>query len=96
MEEETKDMEVSESGGEEDSDPEWHDTQEILQAERVEQSAERVTLVSEEFPSQELGREDESVAGRYVTPDIGGGHQSAASSMVGADPRDPSWRPRDP
>ncbi|KAH9318181.1 hypothetical protein KI387_019950, partial [Taxus chinensis] len=33
-EEETKDMEVSESGGEEDSDPEWHDTQEILQAER--------------------------------------------------------------
>ncbi|KAH9289906.1 hypothetical protein KI387_034023, partial [Taxus chinensis] len=40
-EEETEDMEVSESGGEEDSDPEWHDTQEILQAERAEQSAER-------------------------------------------------------
>ncbi|KAH9313243.1 hypothetical protein KI387_028278, partial [Taxus chinensis] len=60
-EEETEDMEVSESGGGEDSDPEWHDTQEILQAERAEQSAERVTLVSEELPSQDLGREDESV-----------------------------------
>ncbi|KAH9322927.1 hypothetical protein KI387_017566, partial [Taxus chinensis] len=65
MEEETEDMEVSESGGEEDNDLEWHDTQEILQAERAEQSAERVTLVSEELPSQDLGGEDESVAGRY-------------------------------
>ncbi|KAH9325466.1 hypothetical protein KI387_005644, partial [Taxus chinensis] len=27
-----------------DSDPEWHDTQDIMQAERAEQSAERVTL----------------------------------------------------
>ncbi|KAH9303229.1 hypothetical protein KI387_014812, partial [Taxus chinensis] len=95
-EEETEDMEVSESGGEEDSDPEWHDTQEILQAERAEQSAERVTLVSEEFPSQDLGGEDESVVGCYVAPDTGGGHQSAAASVAGADPRDPSWRPRDP
>ncbi|KAH9295683.1 hypothetical protein KI387_039271, partial [Taxus chinensis] len=53
MEEETE-AEASESGGEEDSDPEWHDTQDILQAERAEQSAERVTLVSEEPLSQGL------------------------------------------
>ncbi|KAH9298724.1 hypothetical protein KI387_030406, partial [Taxus chinensis] len=37
---------------EEDSDPEWHDTQDIMQAERAEQSAERVTLASEEPLSQ--------------------------------------------
>ncbi|KAH9308561.1 hypothetical protein KI387_036472, partial [Taxus chinensis] len=54
MEEDTEDMKVSESGGEEDSDPEWHDTQEILQAERVEKSAKRVTPVSENSPSQDL------------------------------------------
>ncbi|KAH9326642.1 hypothetical protein KI387_006820, partial [Taxus chinensis] len=95
MEEETK-AEVSESGGEEDSDPEWHDTQDILQVERAEQSVERVTLVSEEPLSQGLGGEDESIVGRYVAPGIGGVHQSAVASVAGADPRDPSWRPRDP
>ncbi|KAH9330290.1 hypothetical protein KI387_002398, partial [Taxus chinensis] len=47
--------ELTEGGSEEetdDSDPEWHDTQDIMQAERDEQSAERVTLVSEEPLSQ--------------------------------------------
>ncbi|KAH9296632.1 hypothetical protein KI387_040220, partial [Taxus chinensis] len=46
----------------EDSDPEWHDTQDIMQVERAKQSTERVTLVSEEPLSQGHG-EDESVAG---------------------------------
>ncbi|KAH9310247.1 hypothetical protein KI387_044192 [Taxus chinensis] len=79
----------------EDSDPEWHDTQDIMQAERAEQSAERVTLVSEEPLSQGHG-EDESVAGRYVAPATGAAPQSAAASVAGADPIDPSWRPGDP
>ncbi|KAH9298651.1 hypothetical protein KI387_030333, partial [Taxus chinensis] len=35
-----------------DSDPEWHDTQDIMQVERAKQSTERVTLVSEEPLSQ--------------------------------------------
>ncbi|KAH9319048.1 hypothetical protein KI387_020817, partial [Taxus chinensis] len=48
-EEETEDMEISEMGGGDESDPEWHDTQEILQAERAERSAERANLVSEEL-----------------------------------------------
>ncbi|KAH9297168.1 hypothetical protein KI387_028850, partial [Taxus chinensis] len=43
IEEETEEMEISGMGGEDDSDPEWHDTQEILRAERAEWSAERVT-----------------------------------------------------
>ncbi|KAH9311512.1 hypothetical protein KI387_026547, partial [Taxus chinensis] len=60
IEEETE-AEVNELGGEEDSDPNWHDTQDILQAERVEQSVERVTLASEEPFYQGLGGEDESV-----------------------------------
>ncbi|KAH9320053.1 hypothetical protein KI387_021822, partial [Taxus chinensis] len=60
MEEETE-AEASESGGEEDNDPEWHDTQDILQAERAKQSVERVTLVSEEPLSQGLDGEDESI-----------------------------------
>ncbi|KAH9330235.1 hypothetical protein KI387_002343, partial [Taxus chinensis] len=79
----------------EDSDPEWHDTQDIMQAERAEQSVERVTLVLEEPLSQGHG-EDESVAGRYVAPTTGAAPQSAATSVVGADPIDPSWRPGDP
>ncbi|KAH9319447.1 hypothetical protein KI387_021216, partial [Taxus chinensis] len=58
--EEEPEAQVNELGGEEDNDPEWHDTQDILQAERVKQSAERVTLVSEEMASQDLGGEDES------------------------------------
>lgn len=94
-EEETEDVEISELGGEEYSDPELHDTQEILQAKREEQSAERVTLVSEELLSQDLRREDESMVGCHVVPDIGQGHQSVTASVVGADPRDPSWRPED-
>ncbi|KAH9313638.1 hypothetical protein KI387_022265, partial [Taxus chinensis] len=81
---------------EEDSDPEWHDTQDIMQVERAEQSAERVTLISEEPLSQGHGGEDESVAGRYVAPATGGVPQLAAASVAGADPRDPSWRPSDP
>ncbi|KAH9290317.1 hypothetical protein KI387_034434, partial [Taxus chinensis] len=40
MEEETE-AEVNESGVEEESDPKWHDTQDILYVERAEQSAER-------------------------------------------------------
>ncbi|KAH9289143.1 hypothetical protein KI387_033260, partial [Taxus chinensis] len=64
-------------------------------AERVEQSAERETLVSEEFPSQVVGGEDESIVGCYVDPRTGGGHQLAAASVAGTDPRDPSWRPGD-
>ncbi|KAH9322254.1 hypothetical protein KI387_016893, partial [Taxus chinensis] len=72
-------MDISESGGEEDNDPEWHDTQDILQDERVVQSTERVTLVSKKLLSQDLGGEDESVVGRYVSPDVGGGHQLVGS-----------------
>ncbi|KAH9305217.1 hypothetical protein KI387_009621, partial [Taxus chinensis] len=94
--EEETEAEVSESGREEDNDPEWHDTQDILQVERAEQSANRVTLVLEEPLSQGLGGEDESVVGRYVALGTGGAHQSAAASVAGADPRDPSWRLRDP
>ncbi|KAH9291019.1 hypothetical protein KI387_044148 [Taxus chinensis] len=86
-------MDISKSGEEEDSDPEWHDTQEILQVERAEQSVERVTLVSEELLLQDLGGEDESMVGCHVVPDVGRGHQSVALSVVGADHRDPSWRP---
>ncbi|KAH9302607.1 hypothetical protein KI387_014190, partial [Taxus chinensis] len=59
-------------------------------------SAERVTLVLEEPPSQDLGGEDESVAVCYVVLDMGGAHQSAAASVAGADPRNPYWRPGDP
>ncbi|KAH9307912.1 hypothetical protein KI387_035823, partial [Taxus chinensis] len=62
---------------------------------RAEQSAERVTLVSEEPLSQGLGGEDESIAGCYVALATGGAHQSAVTSVAGADPRDPSWRPGD-
>ncbi|KAH9302489.1 hypothetical protein KI387_014072, partial [Taxus chinensis] len=79
-----------------DSDPEWHDTQDILQAERAKQSAERETLASEEPLSQGYGGEDESVAGRHVAPTTGAAPQSAAASAVGAGPSDPSWRPGDP
>ncbi|KAH9319000.1 hypothetical protein KI387_020769, partial [Taxus chinensis] len=63
---------------------------------RAEQSAERVTLASEEPLSQGLGGEDESVVGCYVALGIGGVHQSAATSVAGSDPMDPSWRPGDP
>ncbi|KAH9304853.1 hypothetical protein KI387_009257, partial [Taxus chinensis] len=94
--EEETEAEVSELGGEENSDPEWHDTQDILQVERAEQSAERVTLVSEEPPSQDLCGEDESIAGCYVVPDTRGAHQLTVAFVSGADPRDPSWRPGDP
>ncbi|KAH9330968.1 hypothetical protein KI387_003076, partial [Taxus chinensis] len=58
--------ELTEGGSEEqtdDSNPEWHDTQDIMQAKRAEQSAEKDTLVSEEPLSQSHGGEDESVAG---------------------------------
>ncbi|KAH9326645.1 hypothetical protein KI387_006823, partial [Taxus chinensis] len=79
-----------------DSDPEWYDTQDIMQAERAEQSAERETLVSEEPLSQGHGGEDESVAGRHVAPTTGAAPQSAAASAAGAGPSDPSWRPGDP
>ncbi|KAH9297651.1 hypothetical protein KI387_029333, partial [Taxus chinensis] len=79
----------------EDSDPEWHNTQDIIQVERAEQSVERVTLVSKEPLSQGHG-EDESVAGRYVAPATGVAPQLAAASVAGADPTDPSWRPGDP
>ncbi|KAH9288116.1 hypothetical protein KI387_032233, partial [Taxus chinensis] len=64
--------------------------------ERAEQSAERVTLASEEPLSQGLGGEDESVVGHYVAPATGGVPQSAATSVAGADPRYHSWRPGDP
>ncbi|KAH9328005.1 hypothetical protein KI387_000113, partial [Taxus chinensis] len=47
----------------EDSDLEWHETQDIMQAKRAKQSAEKDTLVSEEPLSQGHGREDESIAG---------------------------------
>ncbi|KAH9315672.1 hypothetical protein KI387_024299, partial [Taxus chinensis] len=63
----------------EDNDPEWHDTQDIMQVERVEQSAERDTLVSEEPLSQGHGGEDESVAGRHVAPATGVAPQSAVA-----------------
>ncbi|KAH9309153.1 hypothetical protein KI387_037064, partial [Taxus chinensis] len=53
-EEEIEDMEISELGEEEDINPKWHDSQEILQAERVEQSVEMETLVSEELTAQDL------------------------------------------
>ncbi|KAH9296970.1 hypothetical protein KI387_028652, partial [Taxus chinensis] len=56
----------------------------------------RVTLASEEPLSQGLGGEDESVGGRYVSPATGGAQQLVVASVVGADPRDPSWRPGDP
>ncbi|KAH9291498.1 hypothetical protein KI387_043311, partial [Taxus chinensis] len=65
-------------------------------AERAEQSTERVTLVSEEFLSQDLGGDGESVAGHHIAPDVGEGHQSVETLVAGADPRDPSWRPGDP
>ncbi|KAH9329436.1 hypothetical protein KI387_001544, partial [Taxus chinensis] len=94
------DSEESTEGGSEeqmdDSDPEWHDTQDIMQAEREEQSAERETLVSEEPLSQGRGGEDESVAGHHVSLTIGVAPQSAAASVAGAGPSDPSWRPGDP
>ncbi|KAH9323966.1 hypothetical protein KI387_043907 [Taxus chinensis] len=85
------------TGGEteEDSDPEWHDTQDIMQAARAEQSAERVTLVSEEPLSQGHGGEDESIAGCYIAPVTRATPRSAAASVAGADPIDPSWRPGD-
>ncbi|KAH9296213.1 hypothetical protein KI387_039801 [Taxus chinensis] len=96
-EEEIEDMEISEmGGGGDDSDPEWHDTQEILQAERVERSTERVTLVSEELLSRDPGGDGESVAGHHISPDVGEGHQSVVALVAGVDPRDPSWRPGDP
>ncbi|KAH9301796.1 hypothetical protein KI387_013379, partial [Taxus chinensis] len=63
---------------------------------RAEQSAERVTLFSEEPLSQGHGGEDKSIVGCYVAPATGGAPQSAAASVAGADPRDPSWRPGDP
>ncbi|KAH9329656.1 hypothetical protein KI387_001764, partial [Taxus chinensis] len=66
-----------------------------MQVERAEQSAERVTLVSEEPLSQGHG-EDESVAGCYVAPATGAAPQSVAASVAGANPIDPSWRPGDP
>ncbi|KAH9290693.1 hypothetical protein KI387_034810, partial [Taxus chinensis] len=50
-------------------------------AERVEQSAERVTLVSEELLSQDLGGDGEAVAGCHAAPDVGEGHQSVAVSV---------------
>ncbi|KAH9316552.1 hypothetical protein KI387_025179, partial [Taxus chinensis] len=71
------------------------DTQDIMQAERVEWSAERVTLVSEEPLSQGHGGEDESVAECYIALVTGVAPQSAAASMAGVDPIDPSWRPGD-
>ncbi|KAH9299546.1 hypothetical protein KI387_031228, partial [Taxus chinensis] len=77
--------ELTEGGSEEqtdDSDPEWHDTQDILQEERAEKSAERETLVSEEPLSQGHGGEDESVVGRHVAPATGAAPQSAAASAV--------------
>ncbi|KAH9316682.1 hypothetical protein KI387_025309, partial [Taxus chinensis] len=46
--------------------------------------------------SQGHGREDESVVGRYIAPVTGAAPQSAAASVAGADPIDPSWRPGDP
>ncbi|KAH9313883.1 hypothetical protein KI387_022510, partial [Taxus chinensis] len=64
-------------------------------AERAEQSAERVTLVSEEPLSQGHG-EDESVVGCYVAPATGAAPQSATTSVAGADPINPYWRPGDP
>ncbi|KAH9299894.1 hypothetical protein KI387_044117 [Taxus chinensis] len=81
---------------EEESDPKWYDTQDIMQVARAEQCAERETLVSEEPLSQGHGGEDESVAGCYVAPAMGGVPQLAVASVAGADPRDPSWRPGDP
>ncbi|KAH9330064.1 hypothetical protein KI387_002172, partial [Taxus chinensis] len=80
----------------EDSDPEWHDTQDIMQAERAEQSAEKDTLVSEEPLSQGYGGEDESVTGKHVAPATGAAPQSATASTAGAGPSDPSWMPGDP
>ncbi|KAH9290808.1 hypothetical protein KI387_034925, partial [Taxus chinensis] len=71
--------ELIEGGSEEqtdDSDPEWHDTQDILQEERAEKSAERETLASEEPLSQGHGGEDESVVGRHVAPTTGATPQS--------------------
>ncbi|KAH9312001.1 hypothetical protein KI387_027036, partial [Taxus chinensis] len=61
------------TGGEteEENDPEWHDTQDIMQVARAKQSAERVTLVSKEPLSQGHGGEDESVVGHYVSPVTG-------------------------
>ncbi|KAH9331898.1 hypothetical protein KI387_004006, partial [Taxus chinensis] len=65
-------------------------------AARAEQSVERATLVSEEPLSKGHGGEDESVAGCYIASITGASPQSAAASMAGADPIDPSWRPGDP
>ncbi|KAH9323972.1 hypothetical protein KI387_043913 [Taxus chinensis] len=90
--------ELTEGGSEEetdDSDPEWHDTQDIMQAERAEQSTEKDTLVSEEPLSQGHGGEDESVVGQHVAPGIGAAPQSAAASTMDVGPTDPSWRPGD-
>ncbi|KAH9311689.1 hypothetical protein KI387_026724, partial [Taxus chinensis] len=67
-----------------------------MQAMRAEQSAERVTLVSEEPLSQGHGGEDESVAGCYVAPVIGVAPQLVVASVAGVDPIDPAWRPSDP
>ncbi|KAH9302660.1 hypothetical protein KI387_014243, partial [Taxus chinensis] len=63
---------------------------------RAEQSTEKDTLVSEEPLSQGHGGEDESVAGRHVSPATGAAPQSAAASAAGAGPSDPSWMPGDP
>ncbi|KAH9331392.1 hypothetical protein KI387_003500, partial [Taxus chinensis] len=82
-EEETEDMEISEMGGVDDSDPKWYDTQEILQAERAERSAERMTLVSGEVTlSQDLGGDGESIAGHHVALDVDEGHQSMPASVA--------------
>ncbi|KAH9318723.1 hypothetical protein KI387_020492, partial [Taxus chinensis] len=91
--------EHTEGGSEEqtdESDPEWHDTQDILRVEREEQSAERETVASEEPLSRGHGGDDESVTGCHVAPTTGAAPQSAAASAAGAGPGDPSWRPGDP
>ncbi|KAH9309998.1 hypothetical protein KI387_037909, partial [Taxus chinensis] len=68
--------------GDDERNSMWHDTQDILRAERVEESVEKVTLISEELPSQDIGGDDESVAGCHFFLDLGKVPQSAAASVA--------------
>ncbi|KAH9304838.1 hypothetical protein KI387_009242, partial [Taxus chinensis] len=71
-----------EEENEEDSDPKWHDTQDIMRAARAKQTAERVDLVLEEPLSQSHGGEDESVLGFHIALAMGGAPQSSTASVA--------------
>ncbi|KAH9314445.1 hypothetical protein KI387_023072, partial [Taxus chinensis] len=72
-----------------DSDPEWHDTQEILIAAHEEASTERETLVLEEA----LGGDDESMIGHHHASGFEEAPQPPPPPAVIAS--DPTWMPRD-